>query len=116
MSFEEFIKAKRLLESDDVRDQIKLMFCLISLTKNKKIKKKTVEKFLKTLSKTGTLTDVNSKTPIDGVPIDELLIKEFAFDKDGLIEEDEVIEEMLKNDSFTKFVSTFEPRQYLNTP
>ena len=80
------------------------MFHLIDLTKNKKIKKKQIEKFLKTLSKTGTLTEVNRKTPID-----QLLIQEFAFDKDDLINEDEVIEEMFKNDSYTKFVSTFEP-------
>ena len=80
------------------------MFHLIDLTKNKKIKKKQIEKFLKTLSKTGTLTEVNIKTPID-----QLLIQDFAFDKDDLINEDEVIEEMFKNDSYTKFVSTFEP-------
>lgn len=87
------------------------MFQLIDLTKNGKIGREAIEKFLIKLRKTGDLTKDISDTPIDKT---EKLIQVLSFDKDGLISEDEVIEEMFKNDSYANFISSFESEQNFN--
>ena len=103
LSFEEFLRGSKLLESNDVKDQIKLLFRLINNMNNRdKLKKKEIEKFLRTLHKTGTLPEIMSSESEDEIPI-----QDFSFDQNGFINEDEVIEEMFKNDSFAKFISCF---------
>ena len=112
LSFEEFLRGCKLLESDDVKDQIKLMFQLINMKKNEKIKKKEIAKFLRTLRLTGTLLDAENTTSNEST--DEMLIQNFSFDQNGFISEDEVIDEMFKNDSYTKFISCFKSEHATN--
>jgi len=112
LSFEEFLRGCMLLESDDVKDQIKLIFRLVNMKNRDKIKKTDIEKFLKTLQKTGNLTALKNRESEE--PSEEIPIEDFSFDQNGFISEDEVIEEMFKNDSYTKFISCFKSEHATN--
>lgn len=98
LDFTEFLIRKRLLESENIKDNIRFIFMLVELIRNGKIKKSELKTFLETLFKAGFLKDIN----LEDCAVK--LLNDFKFDKNDCCPENGFIETILSDPNYTSFV------------
>lgn len=100
LSFLEFLEGKNLFESKSRRDNMKFVFRLIDLNRNRKIEKKEIENFLDKLHKAG----VGKKS--NHAKFAQDMIDELDGNNDGFIDEDEFIEGFFNNAKYYEFIES----------
>ena len=100
IDFTDYLMGKRLLDSENVKDNIRFIFMLVNLIRNGKIKKTELKIFVKTLEKEGFLKELNLENCA------EKLINDFDFDKNDFCHENGFLETILTGPNFTSFVAS----------
>lgn len=105
LSFREYLQGKKLIESNNLRDNIRFIFNLLDLSRDKKIEKDEINTFLKTVHKSGGMKD-------EAMSDEEYAAKmlcDLDLNKDGAISQDEFVDGIVKNERYVNFIRSIKP-------
>ncbi len=105
LTFREFLMSKRLIDSNDLKDLMRFIFKFLDLSQDKTIEKKEILIFLKTMHKANSAKE----ELMNNEEYAEKMINDLDLNNDGLIDEEEFIEGVLKNENYTDLVRFIKP-------
>ena len=97
--------SKRLIESNDLKDHVRFIFSFLDLTQDKTIEKKEILVFLQTVHNAGAAKDV----AMGDEEYAAQMVNDLDSNGDGLIDEEEFIEGILKNETYANFIRSIKP-------
>lgn len=107
LTFQEFLTGKKLFESKDIKDNIRFIFRLLDMTKDKKIELNEIELFLKTLHQAA---DLKENDEFDDKEYAQRLINDLDTDKDGSLSEEEFLQGIMNNEYYVSFIRSIIPQ------
>jgi len=110
ITFEEYIIGKRLFDSKDIRDNIRFIFRLCDMSKDKKIEQKEIERFFEIMNSIADDTKVmgqNSKS--SNKEKAKKMMESLDLDKNNYLEEEEFINGIAQNQDYISIIKSIKP-------
>jgi Ca2+-binding EF-hand superfamily protein len=105
LSFKEFLMSKRLIDSNDLKDLLRFIFCFLDLSQDNTIEKNEILIFLQTIQKTSAANE----ELMSNEEYAQKMVNDLDSNNDGQIDEEEFIEGILKNEFYSNLIRSIKP-------